>query len=460
MLMSLLLLVACDGKSVEVDSSPLELAPLPELLGPLVAEDLEPHPSVVEIELSAAVTSAQYLEEGVTEDVWAYNGQVPGPVIQARVGDTLRVVFTNDLPESTTIHWHGLRIPDDMDGVPAIQDPVEPGETFVYEFTLPDAGTYWYHPHVRSNEQIERGLQGMLIVHEAEPIIVDAERVFTIDDIALNSSGAMYEFDLDNSHSQQVHGRLGNTLLVNGETDLLTGTSRPEGVERWRMVNTANGRTMYVSVSGARWRVIGVDGGLIPAPYEAERVLLPVGRRFDLEVIPTADGEGPTLNVELASGDEFSVFPVFQATLEGSMGDGESPEWSPEPLEEIQEALQEVELTLDVEGGGTSIDWTINGVTYGEHEPIVVQGNTPTLIRVRERSRAEHPFHLHGNFFRVLTVDGQAPDGDGRFDSWLINGAETVQLYTMLENPGRWMSHCHILEHAERGMMAELVVEE
>ncbi|MCB9762549.1 MAG: multicopper oxidase family protein [Alphaproteobacteria bacterium] len=458
-MIALLTLLACADKTPATDDSAPVAPALPELLGPAVAPDLDPADDVVEVELVAGVTDAEFIEGISTPGVWAYNDQVPGPLIQARVGDTLRVVFTNNLDEATTIHWHGLRIPDEMDGVPAIQDPVEPGETFVYEFTLPDAGTWWYHPHVRSNEQVERGLQGMLVVHEAEPLIVDAERAFVLDDIALTSDGQMYSFDLDNSHPQQVHGRTGGTLLANGQSGLLTGTSRPGGVERWRLVNTANARTLFASVDGASWRVIGTDGGLIPEPWTDRRVQLPVGRRVDLEVIPDPEGEGPVLNVLVQSGLGFDTFPVFQAELEGEPGDGLPLDWGAEPLPAMQETTQDVEMTFSVTGGGTSIYWLINGATWDEHEPIVVSGDTPTRIVVQDESLANHPFHLHGNFFQVVSVDGEPVDFPGLLDTWQVNGGQRVELYSELENPGRWMSHCHILEHAERGMMTELVVE-
>jgi FtsP/CotA-like multicopper oxidase with cupredoxin domain len=102
--------------------------------------------------------------------VWAYNGQVPGPVLRVRLGETLRVHFTNNLPEETTIHWHGVRLPNAMDGVPGVtQPPVPPAGEFVYEFTPKDAGTFWFHPHVRASEQVERGLYGVLVVEDASP---------------------------------------------------------------------------------------------------------------------------------------------------------------------------------------------------------------------------------------------------------------------------------------------------
>jgi FtsP/CotA-like multicopper oxidase with cupredoxin domain len=146
---------------------------------------MDPDPDVVEYHMVASPSEVTWLEDSPTE-VWSYNGLVPGPLLQARVGQTVRVIFTNNLDEPTTIHWHGLRIANAMDGVPAVQDPVEPGETFTYEFTVEEAGSYWYHPHMRTYEQLDRGLYGLLVVHESEPPAVDKERYFALDDIRLN----------------------------------------------------------------------------------------------------------------------------------------------------------------------------------------------------------------------------------------------------------------------------------
>ena len=451
-LVALALLSACSGTP--------ELLPLPAVEGLQALPDLDPADDVVEVELVAAPTRVSWLD-GTTTDVWAYNGVVPGPVLTARVGDTVRVRFTNDLTEPTTIHWHGLRIPDVMDGVPAIQDPIQPGETFTYEFVVPDAGTFWYHPHVRGHEQIERGLHGMLVVHEAEPLQDVPQRGFVLDDALLDDSGAWYTFDVDNSHPLQVHGRNGNVLLVNGQVDPVEGTVSPGVAERWRLVNTANARNLWVQVEGADWRVVGVDGGLVAEPYTAERVLLPPGRRFDLEVIPKGSVDAVQLLVALPNQTGgWDTWPMFEAGLDWeNPGTGAAPAWSlPEPFTP-EPTTQDVELEFDVEGGGANIHWTINGATWEEHQAIHATGHTPTRIVVRELSGAFHPFHLHGQFFRVIERNSEPADEPGWQDTVLLNGDDEVVLYSELDNPGRWMTHCHILEHAERGMMTELVVE-
>ena len=374
-------------------------------------------------------------------------------MIQARVGDTVRVDFTNNLDEPTTIHWHGLRIADDMDGVPAIREPVQPGESFTYEFAVPDAGTFWYHPHVRSNEQIERGLHGMLVVHEEEPPGYDAERAFVLDDAALRDGGGFYEFGLGGMDA--VHGRHGNVLLANGQTELLEAPVVPGTVERWRVVNTANARTMWVDVKDADWRVVAIDGTLLEEPLAGRRLLLPVGRRFDLEVAVRGD-VAPTLAVELpADGPNWDTYPVFTGTIE-EPGDGALfLPWEVEGLADQLAVEQEVEVVLGVLGGPV---WMINGAAYGDGDDIPLRADTPTRITVRDTTGFEHPFHLHGQFFEILER-GSGTAWPGRMDTVLIHPEETVELYSTFDNPGSWLAHCHILEHAELGMMTTFSVE-
>lgn len=443
------------GDSAEPDQPQPFVAPT--IWGVTALEDLDPAEDVVEVELTAALGEVDWVDSGPTE-VWAYNGLVPGPLIQAKVGDLVRIRFTNELDSATTIHWHGLRIPDEMDGVPAIQDPVESGESFTYEFRVPDAGTFWYHPHVRTHVAVERGLQGMLVVHSPDDPPL-RERAFVVDDVLLSGSS------IDRStmdHMSQMHGRHGNTLLTNGSTALLEDRMAAAQAERWRIVNTANARTMWVRATGARWRVVAVDGQVLDTPFETTRGLLPVGQRLDLEVIPELGATEVGLQVELPSGSGgWSEYPVFSAAVEGEPAEGSWTEWTAPAVPAVEEAVQEAELLLNSASGTTTIEWTINGEVYGEHTPLELQANTPTVITVRDRSRAEHPFHLHGQFFQVLDRNGEVvPEDAGQRDTVLVEGRDTLRLYTNLDNPGLWMAHCHILEHAELGMMTELIVTE
>ncbi|MFZ5475901.1 MAG: multicopper oxidase family protein [Myxococcota bacterium] len=432
--------------------------PLHEVWGIAPAEDLDPADGVVEVHLEAGETEVDWVEAGPTT-VWAYNGQTPGPLLHARVGDTLRVVLTNTLEDETTIHWHGLRIPDDQDGVVPMMDPVQPGESFTYEFTLPDAGTFWYHPHVMANEQIERGLQGVIVVDEAEVPAVDADRYFVLDDVLLKDSGAIDGGFRNIAGMDAMMGRYGNTLLTNGATGTLTATMRPGSVERWRLLGSANARTLYASVKGASWRVVGSDGGLLPAPYEADPIALPPGQRYDLEVI--AEDDEVTLQVLVpTSNGRYTRYPAFEATVEGEPVEPREVVWPAAALPEVTQAEQLVELDLDADTSSGAYVWTINGAAFEEGAAIPLAGKVPTSIRIVESSGLDHPFHLHGQFFQIVTRDGEASGEPGLKDTVLVPGLGEVELYTELENPGRWMAHCHILEHAELGMMTEIDVSE
>lgn len=446
MLMPLLLL-ACQA--------PPSAAPggLPAVWGPEAAVDHDPADDVVEVHLTAGHGTVEWVE-GETTEVWAYDGQVPGPLIQARVGDLVRVEFTNELDEPTTIHWHGMRIPDEMDGVPAVQDPVQPGETFVYEFVAPDPGSFWYHPHVRSHDQIERGLQGLLVVHEEAPPVVDRERYFTLDDVLLRAGTILPATNIP--HMDAMHGRFGNTLLINGETDVQRDVVPAGSVERWRLVNTANARPMTVEITGATWRVMAVDGTLLEEPWEPPRLMLPVGRRFDVQVAP--DGTGPVRLVSVVRTNAGrQEIPLFEGLVTGSRGPAALPDFDAPELPAPRAVEQEVVIELDAGSQDGSLAWTINGDVYGEGDAIPVQAHRPTRILVREHSGLDHPFHLHGQFFRHVEGGAAVP---GQLDTILMRGGDEVELYSEFDNPGVWMAHCHILEHAELGMMTEVHVSE
>jgi len=457
-MLHILFLFACSDDKTPQETT--EYIP-PEIWGVETLEDINPDPNIVEVVMEASVTNKVIGGESVP-NMWVYNGLTPGPLLQAKKGDTVIVHFTNNLEESTTIHWHGLRIPEDMDGTPAVQAPIEPGEEFTYEFVVPDSGSYWYHPHVRSHEAVERGLQGSIVIHEPTDPVVEKERFFVLDDLYLNDNGVMGSFNM--SHMVSVHGRTGNNLLVNGQNALvepLMDTVTPEKVERWRIVNTANARTMWIDVQGAAWRIIAIDGTTLEEPYKTDEALLPIGRRFDIEVLPDADYEETSLEVLLPNqSGSFDRYPVFVGSIEGDAGENAWKEWPTETLPEASmNAEQEITLKLDGTMGNNGIaTWTINGEIYDESDPLPVKGNTPTLIRIIEKSGAEHPYHLHGEFFQIL----ERSSGEmlpGQMDTLLIEGDEEVVLWTEFTNIGSWMSHCHILEHAELGMMGVFQVQ-
>jgi FtsP/CotA-like multicopper oxidase with cupredoxin domain len=249
----------------------------------------------------AALVGAPYPETSV----WSYNGAIPGPEIRVRQGERLRISVENRLGEETTVHWHGLRVPNAMDGVPHLtQRPIAPGEAFVYELDVPDAGTYWYHPHQRSFEQVGRGLSGPLIVAEREPIRVDRDVSWMLDDWRLLRDAQISD-DFGNFMDRSHNGRVGNTVTVNGRI-LESFPVRAGERLRLRLINAANARIFALEFKDLRPTVVALDGQPVE-PHELPdgRVVLGPAMRADLVIDMSGD-----------PGARFTVADTFYRGLE------------------------------------------------------------------------------------------------------------------------------------------------
>jgi len=456
LLLSLSLLAACEVV-------PEEPVGLPTVEGLTAAIDLDPSDDVAEYAMTVREERVE-LVSGQTVDAFTYDGLTPGPLLQAWVGQTVRIHVTNELDEPTTVHWHGLRISAEMDGVVmgSVQ-AIEPGASFTYEFVPPEAGTFWYHPHVRTNVQVEAGLYGALVVHELDDVapVVDADRVFVLDDILLEDDGSIAPESF--AGMTGMHGRFGNTLLVNGQEDPITGTIPPEGVERWRLVNTSNARTMVFRFPGLRVREIGADGGLWRQAWtrSVDQVVLPVGARAELEV--RLDGESGSLQqIVLALNSNNDVVEVeidraliaLDAEAEASVATGFTAD---PPMADYTDG-ETFRLELDGINTMSGLQWRLNGQVWPDTADWLVARDTPTIIEIANLAGPEHPFHMHGQLFSVLDRDGVEADEKGLRDTVLVGGQSTVRIATEFDNPGMWMVHCHILEHAELGMMTTVEV--
>ena len=464
LLLLALLLTACVEPAAEEEPPPVEPQALPTVQGLQPSVDLDPSDDVAEYAMTVREGSVE-LVAGQMVEAFTYDGMSPGPLLQVRRGQLMRVHVTNDLDEPTTVHWHGLRIDVAMDGVVMGNIPaIAPGDTFVYEFTPPDAGTFWFHPHVRSNVQVEAGLYGALVVHEDAALApsVDADRIFVLDDVLLEDGVIAEE---SSNHMVQMHGRFGNTLLVNGQEDPLSIDLRPDGVERWRLVNTANARTMVFRFPGLSVREVGADGGLWPQEWtrSIDELTLPVGARAELEVRLDGD-EGSLEQVVLAldANNDVIEVPVDRAlvTLDGDAAASDASGFTADPpmaLPDVDGADEHV-LAVSAVNGADGVTWMLNGRAWPEASDWVVDQNVPVIIEVQNDLGPEHPFHVHGQFFSVLERDGAPADERGLWDTVLVRGGTTVRIATDFSNPGTWMVHCHILEHAERGMMTTVEV--
>ncbi len=400
---------------------------------------------------------------GPATAVWGYDGMVPGPVLRYRQGERLLVEFRNELPEPTSVHWHGLRLPNAMDGVPLLtQPPVDPGAGFRYEFALQDAGSFWYHPHSRSAEQVDRGLAGALIVEEREPLQVDRELLWVLDDWRLDSDGGIIE-DFDNATDRAEAGRLGNRITVNGGPPPVLEARAGERI-RLRLCNVANARIFGLVFEGHRPIVIALDGQpAIPHEPDGGRILLAPAQRTDL-ILDMAGRPGERFAVR----DEYyaeKTYELTQIAYADTAPLRSSPLDAPValPANPISEPdlSQAKLLPLLFDEERDKAEWRVNGVPGFDHlgAPLfsLKRGETCRL-HLHNDSDFEHPIHLHGYAFRVLKRGGRPLDRPEWRDTVLIGRREAVEVAFVADNPGAWMLHCHILEHQAAGMMGHFEV--
>lgn len=408
--------------------------------------------------------------------IWGYEGGVPGPTLRMRQGERLTRLFVNELPQPSTIHWHGIRIANAMDGVPELtQDAVPPGEEFLYEFTAPDAGTYWYHPHNRTWEQMARGLYGALIVEEPEPPSVDRDEVLLIDDWRMADDASIDEsfgLMMDWSHA----GRLGNWLTVNGSGDFRLPVGHHERL-RLRLVNTANARICSLSLDGLEGWIVALDGQPLAEPTEVGRMTLAPAQRMDLIVDVVAQAGS---QASLIFFDRDQSFAIAAFDVEGEARAERLVEPDPLPVNPIPALglLDDAPLTrLHMEGGAMGgmrgammggrmmgmrqlVDagrvWSFNGRADMPEEPLISAAAGETVrIEMINDTPWPHAMHLHGHHFREVSADGEF--GPLR-DTLLMDRDETAEIAFVADNPGDWLLHCHMLEHSAGGMMTWLRV--
>jgi FtsP/CotA-like multicopper oxidase with cupredoxin domain len=428
----------------------------------LEAATPDPGRSVVTVVLEATEFDWEF-KAGRRTRAWGFNGQVPGPTIEARVGDVLEVHLRNHLPEATAIHWHGLRVPAAMDGTEMVQRPVAPGETFTYRFRLPDAGTFWYHPHLNETVQLERGLYGAIVVRGPEEPRLDAERVLVFDDVQLDRKG---QIKPPGWWLESHNGREGSTRLVNGrqEPELTIAAGQ---LERWRLVNAASARYIRLSIGGRPFKLLGTDGGLITSPVTLTEVLLAPADRVELAVGPFSEGE--TLAIESLGYQRGKFGGKLRQPKPESFGQlrvgptARTTAAIPEVLRRIEPLVTgPVQPTREIHLGWKlslkhGVAFTINQESHHRAEPSRV-GELQVWEIVND-SPVDHPFHLHGFFFQVLEVNGQPPAFLAWEDTVNIPRKGRVRIAWLPDKrEGEWMYHCHILEHHAAGMMAHFDV--
>ncbi|WP_017557043.1 multicopper oxidase family protein [Nocardiopsis baichengensis] len=428
---------------------------------------------------------------GRTVRTWSYGDALPGRELRLTAGDTIKATLENRLPDPTSVHWHGLAMRNDMDGVPSVtQAPVKPGEDFTYRFIVDTPGTHWFHPHVGT--QIDRGLYAPIIVEDPdEPLAYDEEWVVMLDDWLDGVDGATPDDVLDEVRGGMDHGGHGmghgdegpmrmGAMLMGASSDLLGGdagdvyypvhlvdgrpgadprtfSAKPGARVRIRLVN-AGGDTAYrVALGGHRMTVTHTDG--YPVEHrEVDAVLLGMGERYDV-LVTLEDGVFPL--VALAEGKDMTGMAVVRT------GSGEAPkedvrpdeldgevvhatELAADPQVRLERRSPEAEHEIELTGSMAAYDWALNGRRFDREDPTrgafkVEQGQRVRLV-FKNSTKMWHPMHLHGHTFQV------GKDGP-RKDTLIVLPGRSVEVEFDADNPGRWLVHCHNIYHGEVGMM-------
>lgn len=440
-----------------------------------------PGAGVKELAITAAPLTID-LGSGISVPTWAYGGAVPGGEIRVKAGDLIRARFTNRLPEATTIHWHGISLRNDMDGVPGMtQDVVAPQGSFTYEFIAPDPGTYWFHPHVGLH--LDRGLYAPLIVEDpAEPGRYDREYTIVLDDwtdgIGQTPEAALEDLRAGRGpHAQHIKGGGPHSdalnsgggdvsyplFLINGRhssapTELV---ARKGDRLRLRLINAGADTPFRVAVGGHQMTVTHADGFPV-VPVTVDTLMIGMAERYDVTVTVAGDGVFPLMGVAEAKADE--AMAVIRS------GAGEVPDPGVRPKELNGRMLQRADLVaaesvrlpdgrpdrtyrVELGGGGAGYVWTLNGKPHGKNKPLDVRQGERVRLDFVNTTTMFHPMHLHGHTFQVVNPGG----GPGaRKDTTIVRPDEPVSVEFIADNPGQWMIHCHNNYHQSGGMMLTL----
>lgn len=440
--------------------------------------------------------------------MYAYNGQIPGPLLRARQGSTFTVLVKNDIDLATSVHWHGVRVANANDGTVGVTQPaIEPGGTFRYTVTVPDEGMFWYHPHVREDIEQDLGLYGNLLVvpkDSAAYAPVTTTVPLFLDDIALAADGSLIPYGAtDADHA--LMGRFGTTMLVNGETPYAQQVQRG-GVVRFYLTNAANARTFRWTIDGARMKLVGGDIGrlarerfvdavtLAPAERAIVDVLFPAAGIFTMRhdgtpartlgiITVTSDAAAPEpaaafatarTNADVAAEIE-KLRPLFSrpinhvlrltADMTGMQQMGHNMHAGMMPASSDGIEWEDTMPAMNAGATRTNTQWKIVDAATGKaNDDIRYTFARGGIVKLRIVNDADgghpmqHPIHLHGQRFLVLSVNEAANPDLGWKDTALVPQGGTVDLLVEMSNPGDWVLHCHIAEHLTNGMMARFDV--
>lgn len=447
----------------------------------------------------------------------AYNGSIPGPLIKVPQNGKVTINFKNDTDVKTLLHSHGVRMDNQFDGSQSTQKEMEPGESFSYKLTFPDAGIFWYHPHVREDYAQDLGLYGNYLVVPTDTSYwspVNREVVLTLDDVLLeNGKIASYS---KNIVDRTLMGRFGNTMLVNGDTKYQQTANIGE-VVRFYLTNTASTRVFNISIPGVQMKLVGSDGGKYTREQFVDSVIISPSERYIVEVLfdkpgnfafqsktpdktyqlgkitvggqPVTTSYGAEFTTLRQNTDIATALPNLEAfftkkvdksltlsidmKMQGDQNSMEGMDMGNMNMEGMQMGSSDTEKIewedtnpeMNTMSNKNMVTWKlIDNVNKKENMDINWQFKKGDLVKLKifndpkSAHPMQHPIHIHGQRFVVLSTNGVRNNNLVFKDTALVQKGDTVELLVQMDNPGKWLIHCHIPEHMEAGMMSEFQV--
>lgn len=397
--------------------------------------------------LRAEPVIAQILPEGDNATpLLGFNGSMPGPELRLPRGQRAEIDVENGLEVGTAVHWHGIRLENAMDGVPGMTQPlIDPGGRKSYSFVPPDSGTFWYHSHHMSHEQVARGMMGPLIIEDDTPPDVDHDITVLVADWLMNEDGSLIDA------YEQMHALAHGGLMGNFARAFLSRTQVRQGDRlRLRLINAATNRVFALSITGVAGAVVALDGMALSAPRPLGDLVMAPAQRVDVIV----DVTGPVGFDMTTRQGPYRLADLSVSGVNETRQSAPVPALAPHDLP--APGTPDRHLTLNMVGGamggrhGGDDIWAFNDVSGLPEAPFaaIEQGETVRITLVNDTSFA-HGIHLHGHHFYEL--DSTGSPGDLR-DTTLVERRESRDILCVFDNPGRWLLHCHMLSHQFSGM--------
>lgn len=481
-------------------------------------------PQIVELEngttFELQTSKVSNYINGSNVTMYAFNDQIPGPIIKVKQGSSIFINFTNNINMDSAVHWHGLKLNNKYDGVPGLtQKPVPSGESFLYRLDFPNEGVYWYHSHFREDKQQDLGMYGVILVEPTSKNYfnpVDLEVPLTIDDILMMANGSIYPFN-NNYETFSLMGRYGNVMLLNGKSDYNLDVDRGQ-IVRFYLADTANARPFNFTIQDHELKLVGGDSGKYEKESLLDSVILSPAEREIVEVLFDKPGIFKILNQTPEKAYQPGIVNVSEQLLTSTAHNNKSiantfytlrnnsdiiseispyrerylaaePDYiidltvdlkpmagmermevgpkEPKPIAggDIEWDVSEAKLMMNQDSINDTVRWILKDNATGKENLDfglrIKDGDFKKIRFYNDPNSAhpmQHPIHIHGLRFLVLSEDGRNNDNLVWKDTVLVPGGSTVDILLVADNPGKWQMHCHISEHMGAGMQTVVTV--